>query len=119
LGDLAAVHAELAAQGVGLAAISVDDPADSRALAEKLSLPFPLLSDPEARVIAAYGVQMKGPSDAAGVRSGTGRQSSQTMAVPATFVVRPDRTIAWRYVGDAVPDRPPLDVVEREVERLR
>lgn len=97
------VHAELAAQGVGLAAISVDDPADSRALAERLSLPFPILSDPDARVIAAYGVQMQG----------------QVMAVPATFVVRPDRTIAWTYVGDAVPDRPPLDVVEREVERLR
>lgn len=103
MGDLAAVHAELAAQGVGLAAISVDDPADSRALAERLSLPFPILSDPDARVIAAYGVQMQG----------------QVMAVPATFVVRPDRTIAWTYVGDAVPDRPPLDVVEREVERLR
>lgn len=103
MGDLAKVHAELAAQGVGLAAISVDDPADSRALAESLELPFPLLSDPEARVIAAYGVQMEG----------------QVLAVPATFVVRPDRTIAWRYVGDAVPDRPPLDVVRQEVERLR
>lgn len=103
MGDLAAAHAELAAQGVGLAAISVDDPADSRALAERLSLPFPILSDPDARVIAAYGVQMEG----------------QTLAVPATFVVRPDRTIAWSYVGDAVPDRPPLEVIEREVERLR
>jgi peroxiredoxin len=103
LGDLAKVHAELAAQGVGLAAISVDDPADSRALAESLELPFPLLSDPQARVIAAYGVQMEG----------------QVLAVPATFVVRSDRTIAWRYVGDAVPDRPPLDVVRQEVERLR
>lgn len=97
------VHAELAAQGVGLAAISVDDPADSRALAGKLGLPFPLLSDPEARVIAAYGVLMR----------------DQVLAVPATFVVRPDRTIAWQYVGDAVPDRPPLDVVREEVERLR
>lgn len=103
MGDLAKVHAELAAQGVGLAAISVDDVADSRALAESLELPFPLLSDPEARVIAAYGVQMEG----------------QVLAVPATFVVRPDRTIAWRYVGDAVPDRPPLDVVRQELERLR
>lgn len=103
MGDLAAVHAELAAQGVGMAAISVDDPADSQALAESLGLPFPLLSDPEAGVIAAYGVQMEG----------------QRLAVPATFVVRADRTIAWRYVGDAVPDRPPLDVVREEVERSR
>lgn len=86
-----------------MAAISVDDPADSRALAESLGLPFPLLSDPEARVIAEYGVQMEG----------------QVLAVPATFVVRPDRTIAWRYVGEAVPDRPAADVVRDEVERLR
>lgn len=103
MGDLAKAYPELAAQGVGLAAISVDDPADSQALADKLGLPFPLLSDPEARVIAAYGVLRKG----------------QPLAVPATFVVRPDRTIAWQYVGDAVPDRPPLDVVRHEVERLR
>lgn len=86
-----------------MAAISVDDPADSAALANKLGVEFPLLSDPEARVIAAYGVQMEG----------------QVLAVPATFVIRPDRTIAWQYVGDTVPDRPPADVVRQEVERLR
>jgi peroxiredoxin len=103
LGDLAKVYAELAAQGVGMASISVDDPADSQSLAESLELPFPLLSDPEARVIAAYGVQMEG----------------QALAVPAAFVVRSDRTIAWRYVGDAVSDRPPLDEVRRELERSR
>lgn len=103
MGDLADVQAELAAQGVGLVAISVDEPADSAALAERLGVTFPLLSDPEARVIAAYGVQMEG----------------QVLAVPATFVVRPDRTIAWQYVGDTVPDRPPVDVVREEIERLR
>lgn len=94
---------ELAAQGVGLAAISVDPPADSRALAQAKDVRFPLLSDPDARVIASYGVQMEG----------------QALAVPATFVIRPDRTIAWQYVGDTVPDRPPLDVVRQEIERLR
>lgn len=104
MGDLAEAYPGLAAQGVGLAAISVDDLADSRALAEALALPFPLLSDPEAEVIAAYGVLMEG---------------SNALAVPATFVVRSDRTIAWQYVGDAVPDRPPLDVVRQELEGLR
>lgn len=103
MGDLAEAYPGLAAQGVGLAAISVDDPADSQALAQRLSLPFPLLSDPEARVITAYGVRMEG----------------EVLAVPATFVVRPDRTIAWQYVGDAVPDRASLDVVRQELERLR
>lgn len=103
MGDLAEVQAELAAEGIGLAAISVDPPADSAALAERLGLTFPLLSDPEAAVIAAYGVQMEG----------------QVLAVPATFVVRPDLTVAWRYVGDTVPDRPPIDVVREEARRLR
>lgn len=110
MGDLAEAYPGLAAQGVGLAAISVDDPADSQALAEKLALPFPLLSDPGGEVITAYGVAMDDPA---------GRQRGEVLAVPATFVVRPDRTIAWQYVGDAVPDRPPLDVVQQEVERLR
>lgn len=103
MGDLAAAHAELAAQGVGLAAISVDEAADSQALAKRLGVAFALLSDPDARVIEAYGVQMQ----------------RQTLAVPATFVVRPNRTIAWQHVGDTVPDRPPIDVVREEIERLR
>lgn len=103
MGDLAEVEAELAAEGIGLAAISVDGPADSRALAERLGLSFPLLSDPGAEVITAYGVKMK----------------DEVLAVPATFVVRPDLTIAWHYVGDATPDRPTVDVVREEARRLR
>jgi peroxiredoxin len=103
LGDLQAAHAELTAKGVGLAAISVDPASDSQALAQSLGLSFPLLSDPEARVITAYGVKMEG----------------EPFAVPATFVVRPDRSIAWRHVGETVPDRPPVEVVLAEAERSR
>lgn len=103
MGDLAEGHAELEAEGIGLAGISVDPPEDSRALAERLELGFPLLCDPEAEVIAAYGVKMDG----------------EVLAVPATLVVRPDHTIAWQYVGDTAPDRPPTDVVREEARRLR
>lgn len=103
MGDLANEHRRLAAEGIGLAAISVDPQADSAALAERLGIGFPLLSDANGDVIAAYGVQMKG----------------ELLAVPATFVVRPNRTIAWQYVGDTAPDRPPADVVRQEAARLR
>lgn len=103
MGDFAKVQAELAAEGIGLAAISVDEPADSKKLAERLGVEFPLLSDPGATVTAAYGVKMQ----------------DEVLAVPATFVIRPDRTIAWKYVGDTVPDRPPIDVVRQEAQRLR
>ncbi len=103
MGDLAKVQQELAAEGIGVVAISVDDPADSRMLAEREGIEFPLLSDPQAAVISNYGVKMK----------------SETLAVPSTFVVRPDRTIAWEYIGEKVPDRPAVDVVREEARRLR
>ncbi|MFT7583240.1 MAG: hypothetical protein ACI9MR_004926 [Myxococcota bacterium] len=28
------------------------------------------------------------------------------IAVPATFVIRADQSIAWRYVGERMDDRP-------------
>ena len=51
---------------------------------------IPLLSDPDLKVAMAYGVAMEG----------------RDIAVPATFVVRQDRTIAYTYVGESMNDRP-------------
>lgn len=99
--DLADVADELAAEGIAIAGISVDPVTDSAALAERLDIGFPLLSDPEAEVIDRYGVRMKG----------------ETLAVPATFIVRRDGTIAWRYVGERALDRPPLSRVRQEATR--
>ncbi len=101
LGGLAEVQSELAAEGIGVAAIAVDEPADSAALARRLGVQFPLLSDPDAQVITSYGVKMK----------------DQVLAVPATFVVGEDRTILWHYVGDTKPDRPAIDVVRQAARR--
>ena len=90
---------ELTALGAAIVGISVDSVEDSARLAEQLELGFPLASDPRREAITAYGVAMEG----------------EPLAVPATFVVRPDRTIAWRHVGETMTDRPAsahvLDVV--------
>jgi peroxiredoxin len=72
-------------------AISVDDPEDSRELIEDLDLTVPLLADPTMEVISAYGVAMEG----------------EDIAVPATFIVRRDKTIYWKHVGETMRDRPP------------
>lgn len=101
MGDLAEVADELAAEGISIAAISVDSVEDSAALAERLGVGFPLLSDPDARVIDRYGVRMKG----------------ETLAVPATFIVGRDGTLAWRHVGERALDRPPLSQVRQEATR--
>lgn len=103
MAGLAKVQDDLAAEGIGIAGISVDPAADSAPLAERLGVTFPLLSDPELSAIAAYGVQMQG----------------EALAVPATFVVRQDKTIAWTYVGESTPDRPAVDVVREEVARAK
>jgi peroxiredoxin len=69
-------------------------------MATELGLHFPLLSDPDLRVASAYGVAMKG----------------RDIAVPSLFVVKTDRTIAFRKVGENVGDRPTPDEVVAQVQ---
>ncbi len=75
----------------GIVGISVDPVENNRAMVEKLLLPFPLLSDPEGDVIKAYGVWNDGDGG---------------VAKPSIFAVRPDRSIAGKYVGEDFADRP-------------
>ncbi|MDH7568142.1 MAG: thioredoxin-dependent thiol peroxidase [Armatimonadota bacterium] len=49
-------YADIQATGAVLLGVSPDSERSHRNFAEKHSLPFPLLSDPEARVCEAYGV---------------------------------------------------------------
>lgn len=68
----------------------MDGVARNKAITEKLLLPFPMLADPDATVIAAYGVY----------------QEKEQRARPAAFVVARDLSIAYRYVGRDFADRP-------------
>ena len=60
------------------------------AMVSKLVLPFPMLADPDAAVIAAYGVYREG----------------EQRARPAAFAIGRDLSIAYRYVGRDFADRP-------------
>ena len=77
--------------GLQVAGISVDSVEQNRAMVEKLLLTFPLLSDPEARVIREWGVF---------------NEAEGGIAKPAAFVVRPDRSIAYEFVGGDFEERP-------------
>jgi peroxiredoxin len=81
-------------------AISVDSAEDSRALAEKIGIPFPLLSDPGAEVADLYGIAVAG----------------DTMAIPTTLIVLPDRTIHWKKVGETAADRPAVRIVLEQLD---
>jgi len=71
----------------------VDPPAKSREMANKLSLPFPILSDPDHKVISDFGVLDGG------------------LARPSTFVVDRGGVIQWSYVGEDRSDRPFNDAI--------
>jgi peroxiredoxin len=81
-------------------AIIVDPAEDSRALADKIGIPFPLLADPGAEVADRYGIAVRGDE----------------MAIPTTLVVLPDRTIFWKKVGETVADRPTVRIVLEQVD---
>jgi len=77
-----------------VAGVSVDPVENNRTMVDKLLLPFPLLSDPEGRVIKDWGVW----NDADG-----------GLARPSIFAIKKDGSIAWRYVGVDYADRPTDD----------
>lgn len=95
---------KLSEDGIGVAAISADPPADSRALVSRLRLTgLPLLSDPDLATIVEWGVAMKG----------------NDLAVPSTFVVGRDGTIRWAYVGSDQSDRPPMAEIVAQARSAR
>jgi len=58
--EFARLYPEIRMMGYGFFAISMDSVRVHRAWMERLPLPFPLLSDPKARVSALYGALMEG-----------------------------------------------------------
>ncbi len=80
----------------------VTDPVDkSTALAGKLNLAFPILSDPDMVAIRAYGSEHIG----------------KDIARPASFVITQSGTVAYGYIGDSPVDRPTVDDLITEVKK--
>jgi len=77
--------------GLQVAAISVDTVEQNLAMVNKLLLPFPVLSDPDARVIEPWGVL---------------NAAEKGIARPALFLVRADWSVPFSYVGEDFTDRP-------------
>jgi peroxiredoxin len=82
------------AEGVNLAGISVDSVENNHAMVDKLLPPFPLLSDPEGRVIKEWGVW---------------NDNDGGIAKPSIFAVLRGGSIGWAYVGRDFADRPTDD----------
>jgi len=72
------------ARGIRVVGISVDSPDVNRRHSQKLGYTFPLLSDPEAKVIRRYDVLHPG----AGPKGGD-------IARPAEFLIDSSRLVRW------------------------
>ncbi len=98
-------HREFLAAGVRLFAISIDSPERNAALIEKLSLPFPILSDPDrSHAISPFGV-----ADA---------NDERQISRPALVVVIPDQKEAFRFESRDFAERMPEDDVVDAVRQL-
>jgi peroxiredoxin Q/BCP len=94
-------------RNVRIVAISVDEPDDSRDLAERLGLEFPLLRDADRSVAREYGV----------AASGYGASSKADEIVgPAILLIAPDRTILWKEVGERYGDLPTGETILAEID---
>jgi len=81
-------------QGIKLAAISYDSPAILKDFADRHKIDYPLLADPESRIIASYGVLNQ---EATGMTKG--------MALPGYFYIDGSGIIRERYFEAKYTDR--------------
>lgn len=105
LGGLQEHIATIRAKGGDVIALSADDQQHPRAGlpdAATLGLTFPTLSDPQRRVIHAYG--LLNPNDVLVPVEGG-------LAYPSTYILDKNGVVRWRYIGTDLADRPDTDLV--------
>ena len=86
--------------------ISVDSPWVLKEFKEKYRLPFPLLSDYNREVIEKYGIVQE---EILGLRK---------LAKRSVFIIKPDGTIAWKWVSDDPRVEPDYEEVIRKAEEV-
>jgi len=98
---------EFGKRGIRVVAVSVDPVEVSRMFGEKAGLTFPLLSDPEEKVIRPY--------DVLHIRGGP---KGVNIARPAEFLIDPTGVVRWVNLTDDIRMRARGDEVLREADRL-
>ena len=89
-------------------AIAADHPEDSRVIAETYGLEFPLLCDPEAETIRAYGA----------VHADGNPMDGEDIARPATFILDRQGRVVWHYLPDNWRIRPRPEELIAELAKI-
>ena len=99
------LHQDFLAAGSRLFAISIDSPQQNSAMIEKLSLPFPYLSDPDR----SQAIRPLGVAD---------EKDERNISKPALVVLNPSGEEVFRYVSRDFADRMPEEDVLISVRAL-
>ena len=109
-------YARLQALGVDVAFVSVDTPEAGRVTQASWTVPFPLLSDPDA--VAHEAFHVVNALDKAGyerlvgfgldIEAWSGR-THHKIAIPAIFLLDTDRTVLWAHAAGDYTVRPTRD----------
>ena len=83
-------------EGLGLAAISYDSPAILKDFADRRKITFPLLSDPDSKIIRAFGILNES------VKPGTAQYG---IPYPGTYIVDPQGKVVSKYFEDDFRER--------------
>lgn len=113
-------------RGATLAALSVDSVENARETREKEKLGFPLLSDPDAKVLGKYRLAFKLDGKTLkqyslhgiDVEKASGRKHHQ-IAVPAVFVIDKKGIIRWVYVNEDYKARAKLKDILKALDGLK
>jgi peroxiredoxin len=116
---LQAKLAEITAAGATLVAVSPQTPDASLSTAEKLDLAFPVLSDAGNQVAESFGLVFSLPEALREVYTGFGLDlpaangdDTFRLPIPATYVIRAEGTVAWRFADpDYTKRAEPADVL--------
>jgi glutaredoxin-dependent peroxiredoxin len=87
--------------------INPQDAASTARFKEKRAAPFVFLADENLDVVNLYGIYH------------TRHAEHGHIPYPVTFVVKPDGTIAWRFLGLQPRDRPKVGDVIRQLDAIQ
>ena len=88
--------------------MSVDPPAASRRLKERLKSRFTFLADPEGVLLDALGIRHRG-----------GRNDGVDIAYPTAVLVDADGVVRWTFQSDSFRERAGRDEIFAAIEELR
>jgi peroxiredoxin len=86
-----------------LLAISVEGAEKGQSVSDLLDLQYPVLSDPDHRVVDQYGVY---------------NLLGDELATPSVFLIDLEGIIRWEYVGQDTRDRPSNEMILEQLGKL-